>query len=204
MSTVRILLGIICLIAIGRGAELGGGFLRRSSSFVFRCGSGFLSALQLNAQPCNQQRETRNERRERLVSIAQSQIGIREATGHNDGAQVEAFLKVTNLPKGNPWCAAFVSWVFSKAGFMKPRTAWSPDLFPLARQTLLPQPADVLGIYSIKLKRIAHAGIVERRQNNWIISVEGNTNTNGSRDGDGVYRKWRHIKNIAKFADWVR
>jgi hypothetical protein len=207
MSAVRILLGIICLAVIGRRTEPGGGVLRRSSlpvrqagSFGFRCGPGCLVAKSLSIQ----QRETRNERRERLVSIARSQIGVKEATGHNDGARVEAYLAVTKLKKGNPWCAAFVSWVFAKVGFTKPRTAWSPDLFPLARQTLTPKPADVLGIYSIKLKRIAHAGIVERRQNNWIISIEGNTNVEGSNDGDGVYRKWRHVRTIAKFADWVR
>lgn len=142
--------------------------------------------------------------RERILAVASSQIGVREATGNNDGPQVEAYLKVTNLPKGNPWCAAFVSWVFRQAGFALPRTAWSPALFPLARQTLSPKPADVLGIYSIRLKRIAHAGLVEQRQNNWIISIEGNTNVDGSREGDGVYRKRRHVKTIAKFADWVR
>ena len=109
-----------------------------------------------------------------------------------------------DLPKGNPWCAVFVSWVFKEAGFTKPRTAWSPGLFPTAKLTLSPKPADVLGIYSVKLKRIAHCGLVERRQNNWIISIEGNTNIHGSREGDGVYRKWRHVRTISKFADWAK
>ncbi|MGF1926306.1 MAG: peptidoglycan-binding protein [Bacteroidia bacterium] len=141
--------------------------------------------------------------RNQLIAIARSQIGVREATGKNDGLKVEEYLKLAKLPKGNPYCAAFVSWVYHKAGYAQPRTPWSPALFPLARQTLMPKPADVLGIYSAKLKRIAHCGLVERKQNNWIISIEGNTNGNGSREGDGVYRKWRHVKTIAKFADWI-
>ena len=116
MSTIRILLGILCLAAFGRSAEPGSSFLTRNT----------------------------------LVEIARSQIGVCEATGNNDGVQVESFLKV-----------------FKQAGFTKPRTAWSPGLFSTARLTLFPKPADVLGIYSIKLKRIAH------RQNNWIISIEG-------------------------------
>lgn len=33
------------------------------------------------------------------------------------------------LKKGQPWCAAFVSWVFAKAGYTAPRTGWSPALF---------------------------------------------------------------------------
>ena len=141
--------------------------------------------------------------RERILNIARSQLGVREATGNNDGARVEVYLKVIKLPKGNPWCAAFVSWAFLTVGFKEPRTAWSPALFPMARSTLKPKPADVLGIYSTRLKRIAHAGLVERRHDNWIISIEGNTNESGSREGDGVYRKWRLIRTIAKFADWV-
>ena len=188
MSTIRILLGIFCLIAIGRNAEPSGSVLR----FEVKAEK---ESLNTKAQHIN---------RNKIISIANSQIGVREATGNNDGAQVEAFLKVINLPKGNPWCAAFVSWVFKQAAFTKPRTAWSPALFPLARLTLTPKPADVLGIYSLKLKRIAHCGLVERRQNNWIISIEGNTNTDNSREGDGVYRKWRHIRTISKFADWVK
>lgn len=185
MSTIRILLGLLCFAAVGCGTEPSSGILRPRDSLVR--GVAGNDAV-----------------REKILGISRTQIGIREATGNNDGQQVEAYLKVTNLPKGNPWCAAFVSWVFKQAGYERPRTAWSPALFPLARQPLSPKPADVLGIYSIRLKRIAHAGLVERRQDNWIISIEGNTNTNGSREGDGVYRKRRHVRTIATFADWVR
>lgn len=170
MATIRIVLGIFCLVTFSRSAELSGDVLARKN----------------------------------IIAIARSQLGVKELTGNNDGTTVEAYLNVTKLPKGKPWCAAFVSWVFKQSGLTQPRTAWSPALFPLARQTLLPKPADVLGIYSAKLKRIAHCGIVEQRQNDWIISIEGNTNLAGSREGDGVYRKRRHIKTIAKFANWVQ
>ena len=199
MSTIRILLGIFCLAVIGRNDEYGGGVLvqRILTNEQTRLPDGQgLKNKEFGADSAMV--------RKGILVIAISQIGVREATGNNDGAQVEAFLKVINLPKGNPWCAAFVSWVFKQAAFTKPRTAWSPVLFPLARLTLTPKPADVLGIYSLKLKRIAHCGLVERRQNNWIISIEGNTNTDNSREGDGVYRKWRHIRTISKFADWVK
>ena len=37
-----------------------------------------------------------------------SQIGVREATGRNDGKQVELYLKSVGLGKGYAWCAAFV------------------------------------------------------------------------------------------------
>lgn len=192
MSTIRILLGIVCLVAIGCSTEPDGGVL------------GGVGATKDERLKSKDHVTDSMMQREKMMVIARSQIGVRELTGSNDGLVVEGYLKVANLPKGNPWCAAFVSWVFSEAGYSKPRTAWSPALFPITRSTLKPRPADVLGIYTVKLKRIAHAGLVERRQHNWIISIEGNTNTNGSREGDGVYRKWRHIRTIAKFADWVK
>jgi hypothetical protein len=185
MGTARFIFGLVCLIGV-----IGYRVPDRR----------LISGYEYHSQAHNAQHATRNT----LVDIARSQIGIRETTGNNDGREVEAYLKVTKLPKGNPYCAAFVSWVFREAGFAAPRTAWSPALFPTARSTLHPKPADVLGIYSSKLKRIAHAGLLERRQNNWIISIEGNTNADGGREGDGVYRKWRHVSTIAKFADWVR
>ncbi len=195
MGTARFIFGIICLIGvIGYGMP--------DSRFLAKTGANKEQGLKSKDQGSRSKDSLLQ--RERITEIARSQIGVRELTGNNDGLAVEGYLKVTNLPKGNPWCAAFVSWAFAEAGFVKPRTAWSPALFPNARSTLTPKPADVLGIYSIKLKRIAHAGLVERRQHNWIISIEGNTNANGGREGDGVYRKWRHIRTIAKFADWVK
>ncbi|TKC03482.1 C40 family peptidase [Pedobacter cryotolerans] len=130
-------------------------------------------------------------------------MGVREATGKNDGTAVEAYLGYTGHKKGEPWCASFVSWVYGKAGYVQPRTAWSPALFPLARQAIHPLPADVFGIYFPKLKRIAHCGLVEKQQGNWITTIEGNTNIAGNREGDGVYRRLRHRRHIKSYANWI-
>lgn len=61
--------------------------------------------------------------------IYTSQLGVREKAS-NSGPAVEQYLRYVNLPKGNPWCAAFVCWVYGKAGVFNPRTGWSPALFP--------------------------------------------------------------------------
>ncbi len=142
--------------------------------------------------------------RERIVAIARAELGVREATGNNDGAAVEKYLALTGLKKGNPWCAAFISWVFAQAGYAAPRTAWSPGLFTAKVKTKEIKPANVLGIWFANLGRIAHVGLVERREGDWLISIEGNTNTAGGREGDGVYRKRRHIKSIYAYADWLK
>ncbi len=138
-----------------------------------------------------------------LLYTARSQIGVREATGRNDGAAVESYLHYTGNKKGAPWCASFVSWVFGQTGLKQPRSAWSPALFPKEKIKKKPKLADVFGIYFAHLKRIGHCGMVEEVKGNWVITIEGNTNNSGAREGEGVFRKWRHDKTIHVYADWV-
>lgn len=144
-----------------------------------------------------------DEPRKKLLCIAAAEIGVREKTGNNDGDRVEEYLKTVNLKKGNPWCAAFVSWVFAKAGYAAPRTAWSPALFISSVQSKKIQSGNVFAIYIPRLNRIGHVGIVERKDGDWLIAIEGNTNSEGSREGDGVYRKRRHLRTIYAYADWI-
>ena len=142
--------------------------------------------------------------RKQLVAIAASQLGVREATGKNDGIAVESYLAVSGLDKGYAWCAAYVGWVYRQAGFSQPKSAWSPDLFPSSRITREYLAGNVLGIYFSDLKRIAHVGLIVKREGDWSVSYEGNTNISGSREGDGVYVKRRHVRTIYRVADWVK
>lgn len=139
----------------------------------------------------------------RIVAIAEGQLGVRELTGRNDGKDVEAYLRYTGLPKGNPWCAAFVSWVYGKAGFAAPRTAWSPALFPVGKRNRTMRPGMVYGLYDAKKGRIVHCGIGKTAHSDWILGIEGNTNVLGGVDGDGVYLKRRHRSSLYAIADWI-
>lgn len=139
-----------------------------------------------------------------LLAIAGAEIGVREATGNNDGKRVEDYLATVGLPKGHPYCAAFISWVFKEAGYDQPRTGWSPALFPASRSVKTPVPGNVFGIYFPSFKRIAHCGFVASVKGNWIGTIEANTNLSGSRDGEGVHRRMRHARTIYRYADWTR
>jgi hypothetical protein len=137
-----------------------------------------------------------------LISIAMAELWVREETGKNDGKRVEEYLATVHLKKGDPYCAAFVSWVFKQAGYGLPRTGWSPALFPTNRLTKAAVPGNVFGIYFPVLKRIGHCGLVIGSHSDWISTIEGNTNASGGREGGGVYRRLRHKKSIRLFSDW--
>ncbi|MFB5944250.1 peptidoglycan-binding protein [Albibacterium profundi] len=66
----------------------------------------------------------------------------------------------------------------------------------------IPQKGDVFGIYFNSVKRIAHAGFVDEWGDKYVVTVEGNTNEAGSREGDGVYRKRRLISSIYRVSSW--
>jgi hypothetical protein len=69
-----------------------------------------------------------NELRQKVREIYTSQIGIREKHP-NAGPAVEQYLRYVNLPKGNPWCAAFACRVYGQVGVGNPRSGWLPDFW---------------------------------------------------------------------------
>lgn len=144
----------------------------------------------------------------RLVQIYRAETGVRELSGRNDGQRVGLYLQYVGLGAGHPWCAAFVCWALGEAGIRNPRTGWSPRLMaagkPVWRRerhiaaynTARVQQGDVFGIYNPSLKRVAHVGFVDSWQPPWAVTVEGNTNAGGNREGDGVYRRRRLCKGL--------
>ena len=57
-----------------------------------------------------------------LIAVCEREAakGVRE-TGKNAGEDVEKYQRSVGLSKGNPWCAAFVSWcVMTSKGLTKP------------------------------------------------------------------------------------
>lgn len=66
-----------------------------------------------------------------------------------------------------------------------------------------PNIGDVFGIYFPDKKRIAHVGFIDHWDGTWLITVEGNTNSSGSREGDGVYRKRRPVQSIYQVARYI-
>lgn len=186
MATIKLLLGIFCFAITGSISLLKRDLLEGKGAWK------------------QQISVTEAKQRLLLVGIAEREVGVRERTGQNDGLKVEDYLASADLKKGQPWCAAFVSWVYKQAGYTKPRTGWSPALFPSSRLVRSALPGNLLAVYFPKLKRIGHVGIIVKMDGEWCSSIEGNTNSEGSSEGDGVYIKRRHVKTIYRIADWIK
>jgi len=155
---------------------------------------------------CNgQSLSTPKPQRDCVCETYRAELGVREATGNNDGYHVEKYLASTQLGPGYAWCAAFVNWSVRKCGVIGPQAAaWSPSWFPAERLNHgPPKPGDVFGIYFPSKNRIAHVGFIDEVKENHYVTLEGNTNDVGSREGDGVYRKYRIKKQVSATANWI-
>lgn len=150
-----------------------------------------------------------------LIKVFKSQIGVKEATGNNDGPAVEMYLKTVGLGKGYPWCAAFIKWSLLEVKAPGAQTingmALStdrPDRYVYFKgkyfgKTLLP--GDVGTLYYSSLKRIGHVFFYNGSAGaGSIYTVEGNTNSQNSRDGDGVYLRIRSLSSVHSINRWVQ
>ncbi len=67
----------------------------------------------------------------------------------------------------------------------------------------IPLKADVFFIWFAEKKRVAHTGFIDRWNQTFAITVEGNTNQAGSREGDGVYKKRRLKRQIYAVCNYI-
>jgi len=145
------------------------------------------------------------------LSVALSQVGVMEdPPGSNRGPKVDEYLKSAGLdPSAGSfaWCAAFVYWSFSQAatrlGTSNPaiRTAGVLDHWKKAGQAgitrfLAGQILDDLSLLKPGLVFVintgggrGHMGLVEDFRDDRLITIEGNTNLPGDREGVGVFRR---------------
>ena len=147
------------------------------------------------------------------VDTALRYVGVREKTGRNDGRFVEMFLRSVGLKKGNPWCAAFISYCLERAKAVLPKVRSGLARRFVTKESIRAE--DVLsGRYYVRRGDLlvwfngnTINGHIETASENWPrirdgprevtakgTSIGGNTNKKGSREGDGVYEQVRQIK----------
>ena len=143
-----------------------------------------------------------------MLKIASDEVGIREEGGENHGPRILQYMRATWMPDesnkaGYPWCAAFVCWVVTEA----------VRALQLPKKDYVYQGADAYGWEKFARKKgwhvltrdeqalpgdlvifeFSHIGIVvqDLGPNHYFHTIEGNTNGDGEREGDGVYKKER-------------
>jgi uncharacterized protein (TIGR02594 family) len=132
------------------------------------------------------------------VLIAQRELGHGETTGNNRGSDIRRYLQgKENLP----WCAGFVSHVLKQANITTyPYTLSSLKYYKTAKEKRLltnnPQAGDLI-IFT--RQGGGHIGIIEKVDNNFIYTVEGNVGNYPSKVKRVIYRKG-NIKNLLGFA----
>lgn len=120
------------------------------------------------------------------LEAARSQVGVREATGNNDGIPSQRFMN----GRQEPWCANFVAWSFRQTGHplpgnqrslasvqymedqMKGAGKWSP------RQAAQPKPGDIIFFANRGASDRGggrHVGMVEKVENGRVYTIEGNS-----------------------------
>jgi CHAP domain-containing protein/putative peptidoglycan binding protein len=147
----------------------------------------------------------------RVLEVAASQIGVMEQPpGSNRGPQVDKYLRAVGL---NPaagsfaWCVAFVYWCFDQAAqtLQEPnpmiKTAGVLDHWDAAGQRGIRRISSATAEDTPTLIRPGqifvistggghgHSGLVELTRGGKLTTIEGNTNTGGSREGVGVFRR---------------
>jgi len=154
-----------------------------------------------------------------VLEVARQYIGVREIGGPNRGPEVELFQKaVDGRATSEAWCMAFVQFSIKAVEDMhgiESRLHRSENCLAVWTRTppelrlainFPPGPGHIM-IWNVPGTERGHAGIIMGRNTEGnFLTVEGNTNDAGSREGDGVYVKTRTPTGSERFRvlGWLR
>lgn len=152
-----------------------------------------------------------------VLNTARGEIGQRESN-NNSGKRVMEYQAATTLGGTHfPWCSAFTCWLLRQAAKANGiEIPWSYSAScdvvgadakarGLIRST--PQAGD-FGLVRAKLRNggysktdFIHIFIVESVEGNQVKTIEGNSNSDGGREGVAVVR---HTRPVSERLTWVR
>ena len=150
---------------------------------------------------------------ERLVLTALAEVGVKEVGSTNRGPRVDEYQRATWLDQKDwgAWCAAFVCWcvrgamnlekIRETAGFKRPQTAGAFDFENWSlKQDNTTQTAKPAGRAiqrgDLVIFTFSHIGIATSSPDSEgnFHTVEGNSNSAGSRTGGMVCTNIRNVK----------
>jgi len=135
---------------------------------------------------------------ERMISLAREQVGYREGKTNgswNNHQKYSPEVPGLEWSQNQAWCSTFVSWLALQSGLSDyyPRTA-STDAGALwFKQRKQWSETPQIGAWGFLGTRgdMYHVFLVVGVDATYVYTIEGNTNANGSSQGDGVYANKR-------------
>lgn len=141
---------------------------------------------------------TRSDATARVLKVAGGEVGVKESpVGSNFGPRVGQYLAATGIRRPAFWCASFCAWVGDQAigdAWPLPPSASCDVLLDYARRHKVlrnsPQVGDVFLVMASANDAI-HAGFVTGVNPGGasVATIEGNSNSGGSRNGIEVARR---------------
>lgn len=135
-----------------------------------------------------------------LVALLVQQTYVRETDGPNDSPEIRHYQASTGNAPPDPWCCSFVCWGlhYLLGNRMTLPMTGSCELLRQAakkRGMLIGVPRyGCVGLLINRDTNTAHHAFVvtsDPEPDGSFDTIEGNTNDNGSREGDGVYERHR-------------
>jgi hypothetical protein len=143
-----------------------------------------------------------------IIEKATAEIGVRE-TSPNWSPRIKEYLANCRVYSPAYWCSAFVKFILDECNIENDITAWSPTAVAKnvvyqrnRRINQTPMAGDIGSIYFNRLGRVAHVFFIV----SWgdkVVTIEGNSNENGSRNGTSVVKKYRMKKTIYSASRWT-
>ena len=151
---------------------------------------------------------------EMVLRVASATVGASEVPPNtNTGLYVERVLARTRTPKGNPWCASWVSdvgaialgaeWPVVLTASVQAMCDWARDKGCRYVATKVPPlPGDLFALWFPSLKRYAHVGIVwSVNADGTVQSLEGNTSQPGDNNPATQREGWCVAQRIRTLTD---
>jgi peptidoglycan hydrolase-like protein with peptidoglycan-binding domain len=141
-----------------------------------------------------------------LLSVAQSQIGVRESPSGSNRQKYGVWYGWN----GVAWCDIFVSWCAAQAGLgsIIGKSAYCPSHVAYFKRKGMwrdanyrPVPGDI--VFFASGGEACHVGIVEARNGSYsVTTIEGNTSVTSNDNGGRVMRRVRTYGNPYKKGGW--
>ena len=139
-----------------------------------------------------------------VVDVAVAELGVEEEPhGSNSGKRVNEYLHAVGLGGGYSWCMAFCVWCYNEFyGASSPlkKTGGVLAQWHISEAQNRSKVPVIGSVFIMDFGGgLGHAGIVESIEGDYIHTIEGNSNDEGSREGYEVCRRKRKISTMKGF-----